>query len=233
MIVGAVYDDLETFYHARPGRRDSPEFDYGHGWQDENGCYRVSWASTTGEIYAVALDAPTYTAGPDFLAFSSGSAAGRVEVLGAVAAIAREHETLHWHGDRHVNDVVLAGWPTAGHELAWVRDRVARAEQLLDLRLVRSFEASDRIVDALLGALHDAQRDLDDAGGRDVALEHDGDLLERRTITSAQLYVLVPEDAAVAAAVLQRVDEALTAADVPVGHWAPAPRATTGYGSAA
>jgi hypothetical protein len=108
VIVGAVYDDLETFYHARPARRDSPEYDYGDSWQDDNGCYRVSWASTTGEIYAVAVDAPTYTAGSDFLVFSSGSATGRVEVVGAVAAIAPEHATLHWHGDRHVNDVVLA-----------------------------------------------------------------------------------------------------------------------------
>jgi hypothetical protein len=90
-------------------------------------------------------------------------------------------------------------------------------------------------VAALLGALNDAQRDLDDTGvdRRDVELEYDGSLLEPGTITSAQLYVLVPEDAAAAAAVLQRVDEALTAVDVPLGRWAPAPRATTGYGPAA
>ena len=67
---------------------------------------------------------------------------------------------------------------------------------------------------------------------RDVELEHDGSLLKPETITSAQLYVLVPEDAAAVAAVLRRVDEALAAVKVPAGRWAPAPRAT-GYGPAA
>jgi len=229
VIVGAVYDDLETFYHARAARRDSPEYGYGDEWQEANGTYRVSWASTTGEIYAVALGPPTSTAGQDFLMFSSGQASGRVDVLGAVAAIAPEHRTQHWHGERHVNDVVLSGWATAGHELAWVRDRVARAEQLLDLRVVTRFEASGQVALALLGALGDAQRHLDDAGvdPRDVELEHDGYLGEAATVTSA-LYVLVPEDAAAAAAVLQRIDEALATVDLPAGRWAPAPRATTG-----
>ena len=127
--MGAVYDDLDTFYLARPARCDDVNnASYGR-WHDERGEYDVRWACATGELYAEAL-----TARRDAVEM------GHVEVLGVIAPIAPEHRTSDWHGAKHVDNVVLKGWQEANNDrrLAWLRDRVARVDELLGRRLVIS-----------------------------------------------------------------------------------------------
>ena len=100
------------------------------------------WACATGELYAEAL--PT---------MGKADGVGHVEVLGVIAPIAPEHMTSDWQGAKHVDNVVLEGWQAnTERRLAWLRDRVARVDELLGRRLVIAIPAGNALagIDSVL-----------------------------------------------------------------------------------
>ncbi|MTD47656.1 hypothetical protein GKE82_25990 [Conexibacter sp. W3-3-2] len=119
-------DDLETFYAARPQRRDAEEWDHGLYWREvaDGANHRVTWLKETGEIYALRLSDAAVRAFDGGVIVDAGVATGAVELLGVVAA------AESWPPDRGVQELVkqcgIDGEPAIVQSLPKLRALLAR-----------------------------------------------------------------------------------------------------------
>ena len=208
-----MFDDLETFYIGDPRRRPGMEYDYGHYWRDANlpGTFRVTWNEGTGEVYAIQQGEVSVASVPGGVAIAAGRASGSVEILGVVAPIPADEETTEWRGDRHVSNVVLAGWAVQA-DVKWVRERVARARELLGQRFVARWTgdaAEDRGWMRLANELDKRSGDLAALGcGR-------WDLSSLGVV----LHVPLDDDDGAAAAALVLIEDAIAASGIGEPDW--------------
>ena len=113
--------DIEGFYDADPRRRHSEEFSFGRDWHDADGVrWELNWVADTGEVYVMREPAEPVGMDPlgDTWVADLPADLVTVEVLGTITGQATVERAF-------------GGWPEAiegADSLAWVRDRVTRAE---------------------------------------------------------------------------------------------------------